>query len=135
MDIQLPEGGRVIGLGADLVDVERIRNVHDRHPERFLSRVFTAEEQRYCLGMKNPYPHLAARFAAKEAVSKCFTTGIGKRLGWTAVSVYHGERMQPLVRLDAQGQALLHEVGGPEVLPTLSHTATAALAVAVLVAR
>ena len=131
--ITLPPGGILVGLGADLVDVERIRGVVDRQGERFLHRVFTEEERAYCLAMKLPYPHLAARFAAKEAVSKAFTTGIGAEIGWKSVSVYHGERHEPLVRLDEKAERLLKEVGATRVLLTLSHTTTAAMAVAALV--
>jgi holo-[acyl-carrier protein] synthase len=83
--------------------------------------------------MAQPHKHLAARFAAKEAVSKCFTTGIGAELGWRSVSVYHGERNQPLVRLDEKGLALLKDAGATHVLLTLSHTDTVAMAVAALV--
>jgi holo-[acyl-carrier protein] synthase len=83
--------------------------------------------------MAQPHKHYAARFAAKEAVSKCFTTGIGAELGWRSVSVYHGPRNQPLVRLDEKGQALLAQVGATHVHLTLSHTDSHAMAVAVLV--
>lgn len=131
----LPPGGLLIGLGADLVDVERIRGVFERQGERFLNRVFTDEERAYCFGMKTPFPHLAARFAAKEAVSKAFTTGIGAELGWKSISVYHGERHEPLVRLDEKGLQLLKDVGATDVLLTLSHTQSAAMAVAALVKR
>jgi len=131
--ITLPPGGVLIGLGADLVDVARVRGVHERQGDRFLERVFTEEERSYCFGMRLPYPHLAARFAAKEAVSKAFTTGIGAELGWKSISVYHGERHEPLVRLDEKGEKLLKEVGASRVLLTLSHTETAAMAVAALV--
>jgi holo-[acyl-carrier protein] synthase len=82
--------------------------------------------------MKYPHKHYAARFAAKEAVSKCFSTGIGAEIGWRSVSIYHGERHQPLVRLDDKGEALLRHVGGTHVSVTLSHTDTVAMAVAVL---
>lgn len=133
MNIELPPGGILIGLGADLVDVDRIRGVMDRQGERFLNRVFTAEEQAYCLGMKYPHKHFAARFAAKEAVSKAFTTGIGAELGWKSASVYHGLRHEPLVRLDEAGAALLKQVGATRVLLTLSHTDSAAMAVAALI--
>ncbi|HEU5078058.1 MAG TPA: holo-ACP synthase [Opitutaceae bacterium] len=131
--IDLPKGGYLLGLGTDIVDVERIRGVMERQGERFLDRVFTDEERAYCLGMKNPFPHLAARFAAKEAVSKAFTTGIGAELGWKSISVYHGERKEPHIRLDEKGEALLKHVGASHVLITLSHTQTAAMAVAALV--
>lgn len=122
----------MIGLGADIVEVERIRGVLQRQGDRFLERVFTGEERTYCMGMKFPHKHLAARFAAKEAVSKAFTTGIGAELGWKSVSVYHGPRHEPLVRLDEQGRALLQRIGGTRVLITLSHTETDAMAVAAI---
>lgn len=133
MNLRLPEGGQVCGVGIDLVEVERIRSAHQRHAERFLRRVFTPAEQAYCLAMKDPYPHLAARFAAKEAVSKAFTTGIGAELGWTSIEVAKGERDEPLVRLDERGQALLAQVGAREVLLSLAHTAHHATAVALLI--
>lgn len=133
MNIELPPGGILIGLGSDLVDVARVAGVRERQGERFLSRVFTTEERTYCDGMKYPDKHYAARFAAKEAVSKAFTTGIGAELGWKSISVYHGSRHEPLVRLDEKGEALLKQVGGTHVLLTLSHTDTAAMAVAAVV--
>ncbi len=133
MNIHLPPGGILIGLGADIIEVERIRGVLERHGERFLDRILTVEEKAYCSSMGAPHKHIAARFAAKEAVSKCFTTGIGAEFGWKSASVYHGERHQPLVRLDAQGEALLARVGATHVLLTLSHTESYAMAVAALV--
>jgi len=133
MNLSLPPGGILVGLGADIVDVDRIRGVLERQGDRFLNRVFTDEERAYCAGMKHPHKHLAARFAAKEAVSKAFTTGIGAEIGWKSISVYHGERHDPRVRLDDKGQALLAHVGATHVLLTLSHTDTAAMAVAALV--
>ncbi len=132
-DLTLPPGGILVGLGADLIEVERVRGVVERQGRRFLDRVFTAEEQAYCAGKAHPHKHYAARFAAKEAVSKCFGTGIGAELGWLSVSVHHGERQQPLVRLDERGRALLRRVGATDVHLTLSHTETMALAVAALV--
>jgi len=131
--LSLPPGGVLVGLGADLIEVERVRGVLERQGPRFLERVFTDEERAYCAGMAHPHKHYAARFAAKEAVSKCFTTGIGAELGWRSVSIYHGARNQPLVRLDEKGQALLAQVGATHVHVTLSHTDSHALAVAVLV--
>lgn len=133
MNLSLPPGGILVGLGADLIEVERVKGVLERQGSRFLQRVFTEEEQAYCSGMAHPHKHYAARFAAKEAVSKCFTTGIGAELGWRSVSVYHGARHEPLIRLDEKGQALLAQVGATHVLVTLSHTETHAMAVAAIV--
>jgi holo-[acyl-carrier protein] synthase len=133
MNIDLPAGGILLGLGCDIIEIDRVRGVFERQGERFLARVFTDEERAYCLAMKDPHKHLAARFAAKEAVAKAFTTGIGAELGWKSVSVYHGLRHAPHVHLDAQGAALLARVGATSIMLTLSHTDTMAMAVAALV--
>jgi len=133
MNLNLPPGGVLVGLGCDLIDVQRIRDVLDRHGDRFLDRVFTAEERAYCFAMAHPHKHLAARWAAKEAISKTFTTGIGAELGWKSMSIYHGERSEPLVRLDEKGAALLAAAGANHVYVSLSHTETAAMAVAAIV--
>ncbi len=133
MELDLPPGGVLIGLGCDVIEVARIRRVMERQGERFLQRVFTEEELAYCNDKAHPHKHLAARFAAKEAVSKCFTTGIGAELGWKSISVQSGARSQPLVRLDEKGLALLRRAGAAGVLLSLSHTETLAMAVAALV--
>ena len=133
MSLTLPPGGTLLGIGADVIEVARVKGVLDRQGERFLERVFTEEEREYCFRMAHPHKPLAARFAAKEAVSKCFTTGIGAELGWKSVSVYHGDRHEPHVRLDAKGEGLLKAVGATHIMLTLSHTDTVAMAVAALV--
>jgi holo-[acyl-carrier protein] synthase len=135
MSIVLPPGGILIGLGCDIIETERIRHVLEKHGERFLKRVFTEEEQAYCNSVKFSHKHYAARWAAKEAVSKAFTTGIGEHLEWTSVSVYHGSRKEPLARLDAKAHALLEQVGATHVWLSLSHIDSHAMAVAALVKR
>jgi len=132
VDLGILLGGFVIGLGADLVEVERIKGVLDRQGDRFLDRVFTDEEREYCLRMRFPHKHFAARFAAKEAISKAFSTGIGAEFGWKSASIYHGSRKEPLVRLDETGTHLLRRIGGTRVVVTLSHTDSNALAVAAI---
>jgi holo-[acyl-carrier protein] synthase len=128
-----PPAGPLLGLGCDLCEVERVRGVWARQGERFLELTFTAGEKDYCLRMRDPAPHLAARFAAKEAVAKAFGTGIGAELGWRSVEVVHDERGAPRVRLDAQGEALLAARGARSILLSLSHTGSTAMAVAALV--
>lgn len=125
--------GHVLGLGCDLCEVGRLRGVWERQGERFLAVTYTEGERAYCLRMRDPAPFLAARFAAKEAVAKAFGTGIGAELGWRSIEVVHGGRGEPLVKLDAQGRALLASRGATGVMLTLSHTDTLAMAVAALV--
>ncbi len=130
-----PPGATFLNVGVDVIEVERVREVYERQKDRFLKRVFTQEEQDYCMSKSNPFPHLAVRFAAKEAVSKCFSTGIGKLFSWTSCSIYHGPRMEPLVRFDDLSKALLKTLGATDIRITLSHTNTTAVAVAVLVSE
>lgn len=126
--------GNLLGIGCDLCETDRIRGVWARQGDRFLEMVFTEEERNYCLGMTDPAPHLAARFAAKEAAAKAFGSGIGAELGWKAVSVAHGPTGAPIARLDEQARTLLHARGATDLLLTLSHTQGLAMAVAALVA-
>lgn len=132
--ISLPHKGPVIGVGVDMVSIDRVRRLIERQGDRFLKRVFTADERVYCGKFKDPSGRYAARFAAKEAVAKAFTTGIGARLGWQSVSIVSGPRGQPMVKLDALGDQLLYQVGGNAVMVSLSHTADNAIAFAVIVA-
>src|SRR5690606_13877884 len=101
--IKLPHKGPVIGVGIDMVEIERIRKAIERHGDRFLKRVFTDGELGYCMDKKDPASSLAARFAAKEAVSKAFTTGIGEELNWTSIEVVRGSREEPAIALDGKG--------------------------------
>ncbi len=130
---QLAAGSLLLGLGCDVIEVDRVRRAVERQGERFLARVFTEDERAYCRSKAHPFPHYAARFAAKEAVSKCFTTGIGAELSWKSVSIRNGTRGEPLVTLDDQGLQLLHSIGGSEVRVSLSHTEGVAMAVAAIV--
>lgn len=130
----LPPVSGILGVGFDQVDLERIKDVVERQKERFLERVYTSEELAYCLSHRNPIPSLAARFAAKEAISKCFGTGIGGEFGWHSASIGKDGQGQPIVTLDPQGAALLSRRGGSTVLVSLSHSRTLAGAIALLVA-
>lgn len=124
--------GGVIGLGIDLVDVARFEEVLNRQGERFLSRVFTEGERLYCDSKHSPGAFYAARFAAKEAVSKAFGTGIGAEIGWLDIEVFHDAAGAPLVRLSGKGAALANQRGVTRVLVSLTHTTLGAAASVVL---
>ena len=72
----------ILGIGIDIIEVARIEASHQKFGERFLNRILHPNEINYCLSYKASGPFLAARFAAKEAISKAFGTGIGGQLGW-----------------------------------------------------
>ena len=80
----------VLGIGIDVCKVERIAESLARFGERMERRLFTADELAYCRQHQDPLPHLAARFAAKEATSKALGTGIAGGIGWTQIEVEIG---------------------------------------------
>jgi holo-[acyl-carrier protein] synthase len=122
----------ILGIGIDIIEVARVKASHERFGERFLNRILLADEIAYCLSHKNPAPFLAARFAAKEAVSKAFGTGIGASLGWQDMEIRRKESGEPFVVLHGQGKKLFKSRRAKRLLISLSHTANYAAATAVL---
>jgi len=122
----------VLGIGVDLVENARIEHSLERFGERFLQRVFTPGEIEYSQSMKYPARHLAARFAAKEAVSKAFGTGIGKTMGWKDIDVHRRPSGEPFVVLEGGAKKLAEDRGIGAVWITLSHTEHHAMAMIVL---
>lgn len=114
----------MLRTGVDLIEVERVRRAAERYGERFLSRVFCEPEWRANEGR---YPELAARFAAKEAVSKALGTGIGD-VGWTEIEIVQDERGMPAVRLSGAAADLAAQLGLEEWSLTLTHTHEHAIA-------
>ncbi len=122
----------VLGVGVDIVENARIQHSLDRFGERFLHRVFTEGEIAYCRSMKFPARHLAARFAAKEAASKAFGTGIGKSMGWRDIDVHKYDSGQPYVVLEGGAKELAADRNISAVWISLSHTDHHATAMIVL---
>ncbi len=122
----------ILGTGIDIIEVQRIKASHERFGERFLSRILLPDEIAYCLSHREPAPFLAARFAAKEAISKAFGTGIGAQLSWKDMEVKRRDSGEPYVVLHGQGQKLMEERKGRSLLISLSHTENYAAAIATL---
>ena len=122
----------ILGTGIDIIEVSRIASSYEKFGERFVNRILRPAEIAYCLSHKSPAPFLAARFAAKEAISKAFGTGIGKQLGWQDLEVGRKESGEPFVILHDGAVKLLAERGGRRIHLTLSHTQTYAAAMAIL---
>lgn len=112
----------IVGTGIDIVETARIAESIRRHGERFLARVFTEGEQQYCRAMKTPEPCYAARFAAKEAVSKAFGTGIGAQLGWLEIEIRRRATGEPFVVLHGTGVETARRLGIVEIRLTMSHS-------------
>ena len=122
----------ILGVGMDIIEVSRVNGVYERYGERFLHRILRPAEIAYCLAYPRPGPHLAARFAAKEAIAKAFGTGLGKPLGWQDMEVLNRESGEPYVLLQEPGLRLLASRGANRLHLSLSHTEHYAAAVAIL---
>jgi holo-[acyl-carrier protein] synthase len=122
----------ILGIGIDIIEVARVQASHKRFGERFLNRLLLADEIAYCLSHKNPAPFIAARFAAKEAISKAFGTGIGAQLGWRDMEIGRKKSGEPFVILHGNGKKLFKSRRAKNLLISLSHTANCAAATAVL---
>ena len=125
----------IVGLGIDLVDCARIQNSIERFGDRFLKRIFTEGEIVYAQSMKFPARHFAARFAAKEALSKAFGTGIGKSMGWRDLDVQKNESGEPFVVLSGGARQMSEARGVTKVWISLSHTEESAMATIILEAQ
>lgn len=116
------------GVGNDIIEVARIRNVLTRHPQRFLDRVFTITEQTYCLRKKDPVLHLAARFAAKEAVVKSVGTGFTQGLSWLDIEIVNNSNGKPIVNFSPFAKKLF---ANTKIELSISHCHKYATAVAI----
>jgi holo-[acyl-carrier protein] synthase len=122
----------ILGTGIDIIEVARIAASFEKFGERFVNRILLPDEIAYCLAHKRPAPFLAVRFAAKEAVSKAFGTGIGAQLGWQDIEIRRKESGEPFVVLHGKGLELLAARGAKKMHFSLSHTEHYAAATAIL---
>ena len=121
-------GEAVIGLGIDLVVLERFRAACSRRGDRLLERLFTAHERERCLRRTDPIPELAVRFAAKEATFKAIGTGWRQGVRWVDVEVRNAESGRPFLRLAGKTAEIAHAVGGRRISVTLTHSRDTAAA-------
>jgi holo-[acyl-carrier protein] synthase len=109
----------IIGVGCDLVDIERIKSACEKNQEGFLTKILTPSEISYCHKYSDPFGQIAARFAAKEAVSKALGCGLGAKLGFLDIEIFHDENKKPHVRLSFEA---LKRFGAPKFEISLTHT-------------
>jgi len=122
----------ILGTGIDLIEVSRIASSFEKFGERFVNRILLPDEITYCLQHRKPAPFLAARFAAKEAISKAFGTGIGAALGWQDMEIRRQESGEPFVVLHGKGRELFAARGAQSLHISLTHTENYAAATAIL---
>lgn len=114
----------MLRTGVDIVEVNRVKRAIEQYGERFTGRIFTDAEYAYCRGR---FISLAARFAAKEAVSKALGTGIGD-YGWLDIEIAVDESGMPVVKLHGRAAEIAHNLGLVEWSISLSHTENQAVA-------
>lgn len=111
----------VYGIGIDVVETVRIERSLERFGEKFKARVFTDKEREYCDTKKHAERHYAARFAAKEAISKAFGTGITDEVGWKDMEILRRDSGEPHVILHGKGKEFAEKKGIVRVIVSLTH--------------
>jgi len=112
----------IVGLGVDLIEIDRVKRAHEKHGQRFIDRLYTKAEAQYCLRKKDPYPSLAGRFAVKEAVIKAFSHGFGGRWKWIQIEVLRNAAGKPSLKLSGIMEQLRVERNIDIVHVTIAHS-------------
>lgn len=123
----------ILGLGVDIVEIDRMRHMLDTTGERLIKRIFTDEEARYALAHAEPALHFAARAAAKEAMYKALSGNqLARAVGWREIEVCLREDGAPYLCLRGRADQRAKELGVARTLISLTHSKSAAVAVVVL---
>src|SRR4029434_7281081 len=117
----------ILGLGVDATDIPRIASAFERYGERFLRRMFTEGEFAYCTRRRDPVPHLAGRFAAKEAAMKALGTGHSSGVLWKDIEVVRVGG-PPQLQLHGGAARRAERMGVRRSMVTITHSETLAIA-------
>jgi holo-[acyl-carrier protein] synthase len=123
----------ILGIGIDIIEVQRVEKLLEKRGESFLNRVFLPEEIEYCREKGYPAQHYAARLAVKEAVMKAFGEGWTDKIGWKDIRVTRTHKGQPGVELVEKGKKLQEEKGVNSILISLSHADNYSVAQAIII--
>ena len=123
----------IVGLGFDVTDIPRVAEVFERYGDRFLRRIFTEGEIAYCTRRRNPVPHLAGRFAAKEAAMKALGTGHSRGVLWKDIEVVRQPGGPPQLRLHGGAAARAERMNVRNSWLTITHAESLAMAQVILV--
>ena len=122
----------ILGIGVDVVDVERIRRVLLRWGDRFLNRVLTPTEADYCSRHTDICPFVAARVAATESLFKALGAGLARGMAWRQVEVERDERGNPELAVHDETRRRVDEMGAKRIHVSMSHSEHVAQAVVIL---
>lgn len=118
----------VVGIGLDLAEVDRIEAAIAKHGERFLTRVYTEAERKYCESKPNKFERFAGRFAAKEAAMKAIGTGWKRGVAWREFEVMRAPSGQPIIKFHGKAAEIAHALGVKKALVTITHSEKSAIA-------
>ena len=121
----------ILGHGIDLIECSRIGKVFHNHGERFLNRVLTPAEQERAKQFRDPIPHIAGRWAAKEAILKMIGTGWRGQISWTDMQILPDELGRPIVTLTGETARLADKIGIKRIFLSITHTGHNAAASAI----
>jgi holo-[acyl-carrier protein] synthase len=122
----------ICGIGIDIVRIDRVRAIAERWQARFLDRLYTAAERRYCAGRPAPYASFAGRFAAKEAMLKALGTGWSDGISWRDIQVLNDRAGRPCATVSGRVKTLMKRAGVTNIHVSLSHDTDYAVAEVVL---
>ncbi len=121
----------ILGLGTDLIEIERVQKSLARFGQRFMERVFTEGEIAYCKQKKHSAESFAARFAAKEAAAKALGTGIAHGISWREIEVRRNPGERPTLHLMGRAAERADSMGVRHLQLSLTHNNSVAMAVVI----
>jgi len=121
----------IFGTGIDIIEVDRIKNSIQKYSDRFKKKIFTQKEIDYCHSQADPAKHFAARFTVKEAVLKCFGTGMTGSILWKDIEVDKLNSGQPVLNLYGNGKELFNQLNLKHIHISITHDKTYAVAHAI----
>ncbi|MEI6231436.1 MAG: holo-ACP synthase [Planctomycetota bacterium] len=122
----------IVGIGIDIIEIERIQGVYARHGERFAQRILTAAEYAYVMRFKEPSQRLAGRWAAKEAALKALGTGLSHGIGWRDVEILPDSNGKPQLYFHGKAHERAAALGVSVEHVTITHSETVAMAQVIL---
>jgi holo-[acyl-carrier protein] synthase len=122
----------IFGIGIDLVEVDRLRSSAIKFGDKFLNRIFTENEIKYCQTKFNSYQHYAVRFAAKEALLKAIGTGLRSGMTWHQIEIVNDTQAKPSIITYGECQKFLQKLEIKKIELSLSHTKDHGVAVVIL---
>lgn len=118
----------ILGIGSDIISVDRIKKVIDRKGDSFLEYIFTKKEIEYCKKFNNSYLRFAGRFCAKESIVKAMGKGISKEISWKDMEIINDNFGKPNV---AFSNKVNRSFNFPKIFLSISHTESVAFAVTI----